>query len=370
MVERFSIDIIEKDSNEQLQALQKRGYLSSSNIKPIIFFGAGLWGVTYLEATQQITPIPILFCDNDSRKWGTIIEGVSVISFDELKDKYYDSAIVITSPDYYNEIEKQLEDNNMHDNLLEVAIDVFFNVNFNNYFSLVDKNLDKFSRVYSWFSDDYSKQLFYDKINYCISANPRYLVSHRSKAPQYFDPDIVTLSQDETFVDGGAFIGDTVDEIIKQTKGIFKKIYSFEPEKTKHLEFLEKFSSLRNVELVPYGLWEKKGILRFNSSNSGYSRVSEEGDIEIPVISVDEVLNGEVVTFIKMDIEGAELKALKGAEKTIKKYRPRLAICIYHKPLDIIEIPYYIKELVPEYKFYLRHYSSMYTETVLYAIAD
>lgn len=74
------------------------------------------------------------------------------------------------------------------------------------------------------------------------------------------------------------------------------------------------------------------------------------------------------MTFIKMDIEGAELEALHGCRDTIIKYRPKLAICVYHKPEDIIEIPSYIHEIVPEYKLYLRHHSKDLSETVLYAL--
>lgn len=73
------------------------------------------------------------------------------------------------------------------------------------------------------------------------------------------------------------------------------------------------------------------------------------------------------MTFIKMDIEGSELNVLKDARKTIMKYKPRLAICIYHKPEDIYEIPEYILSIVPEYRFWIRHYSSYTWETALYA---
>ena len=80
------------------------------------------------------------------------------------------------------------------------------------------------------------------------------------------------------------------------------------------------------------------------------------------------LMNKEEVTFIKMDIEGAELKALKGAKNIILRDKPKLAISIYHKPEDIVEIPLFIKELVPEYKLYIRHYSNDSIETVLYAV--
>lgn len=88
----------------------------------------------------------------------------------------------------------------------------------------------------------------------------------------------------------------------------------------------------------------------------------------ISTTSIDMIAGGEPVTFIKMDIEGAELEALKGAQETIKKYRPTLAISIYHRPQDIVELPEYIKTLIPEYKLYLRNYHLDHTETVLCAI--
>ena len=74
------------------------------------------------------------------------------------------------------------------------------------------------------------------------------------------------------------------------------------------------------------------------------------------------------MTFIKMDIEGAELEALRGAESIIRKQRPKLAICVYHKPEDIWTIPMYILSLQNDYRLFLRHYSFGDTETVLYAI--
>ena len=87
----------------------------------------------------------------------------------------------------------------------------------------------------------------------------------------------------------------------------------------------------------------------------------------LEVVALDDVID-DSVTFIKMDIEGSELKALEGAKGLIKKYKPKLAISVYHKPEDIVELPLYIKTLIPEYKLYLRHYSNFYRETILYAI--
>lgn len=117
------------------------------------------------------------------------------------------------------------------------------------------------------------------------------------------------------------------------------------------------------------GLYNQKGELRF-CSNGTAGTIKDDGDVVVPVIDIDTLVNGNPVTFIKMDIEGSELKALQGAEQTIKMYKPTLAICVYHKKEDIIEIPNYILSIVPEYKLYLRHYSNHTEETVLYATMD
>ena len=103
------------------------------------------------------------------------------------------------------------------------------------------------------------------------------------------------------------------------------------------------------------------------TDNPAGSSIRENGEELINTISLDDVLNGKKVTFIKMDIEGAEYNALLGSEKTIKKWHPRMAISVYHKSEDILEIPALILNIESDYKFALRHYMSDYRETILYA---
>jgi FkbM family methyltransferase len=127
---------------------------------------------------------------------------------------------------------------------------------------------------------------------------------------------------------------------------------------------------IRNVEMIQTGLWSRKDKLYFNSmdTNPSAARIVNNGAESIDVVSIDEFLDGKKATLIKMDIEGAELEALKGAQKTIEKFRPKLAVCLYHKPEDILKIPHYILGLIPDYKLYIRHYSSTENENVLFAV--
>lgn len=184
---------------------------------------------------------------------------------------------------------------------------------------------------------------------------------------QYFDDEIIKLTDGEVFVDGGCYDFETSRILIEKCRP--DKIYAFEPDKFNLEKVRNEIQKNKGVdiELLDKGLWNKSETLYFDARGDIESRVVEDGEEKIEVVALDEVIK-EKVTFIKMDIEGSELRALKGARNIIQTYRPKLAICIYHKPEDIVDIPAYIKKLVPEYKFYIRHYSYSAAETVLYAV--
>ena len=186
---------------------------------------------------------------------------------------------------------------------------------------------------------------------------------------QYFDKEIMMPQEDEVFIDGGCFDCDTDREFIKWCGGNYKKIYAFEPDLKNYERCLEycREENLQNIVLYQKGLWSRETELLFQDTGDGSSRIGE-GTVEIQTVAIDAVVGDEAVSFIKMDIEGAELEALRGAEKTILRNRPRLAICIYHKPEDVIAIPEYILSLHSDYKLYIRHYSLNDCETVLYAV--
>lgn len=177
---------------------------------------------------------------------------------------------------------------------------------------------------------------------------------------QYFD--VFTPQNEEIFVDAGSFKGETIIDFIKWSNENYKKIYALEPLKDMYHRIQE--MGVLNAEVYNYAAWNKKDQLRFAEQGPD-SRITNHG-IEVKAVDIDSIVKDKV-TFLKMDIEGSELKALEGAKNTIIKDHPRLAICIYHKPEDVIEIPAYILSLVSDYRFYIRHYHLSMSETVLYA---
>lgn len=184
---------------------------------------------------------------------------------------------------------------------------------------------------------------------------------------QYFD-EVMQFGEDEVFVDAGCFNCGTDIEFAEKCPD-YKEIIAFEPDPVQYnnCKEISQANAIRNYTIYNIGLLDEESELSFmQKGHSG--RLSQEGNIRIKVDTLDRILQGKKVTFIKMDIEGAELKALRGCRDTIAEHRPKLAICVYHKPEDIIEIPSYIHEIAPEYKFYLRHHSKGLAETVLYAV--
>ncbi len=127
---------------------------------------------------------------------------------------------------------------------------------------------------------------------------------------------------------------------------------------------------MKNIEAVKLGLFSENKDFNITNSAGGSSLIATNKGERIQLVKLDDFVKEKKlrkVDFIKMDIEGSELDALKGSEETIKKYKPKLAICVYHKGKDMIYIPQYLKSLVPEYKFFLKHNTEFWGDTVLYA---
>ncbi|MCI9441903.1 MAG: FkbM family methyltransferase [Ruminococcus sp.] len=191
--------------------------------------------------------------------------------------------------------------------------------------------------------------------------------------PQYMEPDIFPPAEKEIYVDVGVYdLQNSIDFSKWAVKG-YEKIYAFEPDPQCFQHSLERLNEMgdefqRKMELVQKGLSDVNGILEFPSEYKGSGIYGEGGTISVEVVSLDSYLNGRPVTLVKMDVEGAEMNVLLGMRETILRYKPRLEICVYHKHEDLFEIASFLLDLVPEYKFYLRHYNSNETETVLFCM--
>jgi len=237
--------------------------------------------------------------------------------------------------------------------------------------------------IASALQDEESKRTYLSIIEYRKREFSRQLFQKKENTPiyhgcenQYFINDFFKYEENEILVDCGAYIGDSIEAFLKIVPN-FSKIIALEPDSNNFKQLQEKYKETKNIFLINAGVWEKNDCLNFSMEEYGpVSCLSKSNPkdnkkiISVNVLALDtiEEVKKSKVSFIKMDIEGAELEALKGAEETIKKNKPRLAISIYHYNRHFIEIPEYIHSIVPEYKLYVRHHNKEYPhETVLYA---
>jgi FkbM family methyltransferase len=172
----------------------------------------------------------------------------------------------------------------------------------------------------------------------------------------YFDLDLLTCNPDEVLVDIGAFAGDTVIDYINTYTMNYKKIYCYEIHENTFNHLLNNLKDIPNIEFRRKGAGEKNGIMYLSDNTYDSShRLLENGKNEVETVTIDDDIT-EPVTFIKMDIEGGELNALKGCINHIRNHKPKLAISVYHGYDDLWIIPRYIDEICPGYTFNLRYY--------------
>lgn len=199
--------------------------------------------------------------------------------------------------------------------------------------------------------------------------------NHEASHRQYFLPQLFRKDRPVRFIDCGAFDGDTVRELFAQI-GQVEALALFEP-CDKNLKELQRFIRMnRNdlsdeIILFPCGVWDTTTQLCFDNGAAAASAVSTAGESCIQCVALDDALHGFRPTLIKMDVEGAEPAALRGAESMIREYKPDLAISVYHSLSHFWEIPKIVRQWVPEYRLFLRTYAAAGFETVMYAtVAD
>jgi FkbM family methyltransferase len=201
-----------------------------------------------------------------------------------------------------------------------------------------------------------------------------------SRAVRDYEDGVVALGQNEVFVDGGAFNGESSMGFIERVKSqslSYSHVYAFEPDAVVCRQAAERLAQCQNLTLVPKGLWSVETELGlFESSATASSSFVDipvgSPTANVSVTSLDAAFAGlpdsDLPTFIKMDIEGAEREALMGAAGIIKRKKPKLAICAYHKPEDVFSLPQVILSMRDDYRFALRQHENGLWDTVLYGV--
>lgn len=276
------------------------------------------------------------------------------------------------------------------------------------FFDFALRNVDALLETSELYEDTYSRISHLSTVLYRLTWNPKYLetiaVGHGATGfnAYLFDQTYLKFTDDETYIDAGAFTGDSIEAFLAAVGGKFKHIYSFEPSAANNAAIRERLRRLQDsyvkplrpaVTLFQKGVWSHADNLSF-SHNLDYQEAGATTSplaahllasgmrpdapqstsglaIEtVPVVAIDDA-TAQDATFIKYEVEGSEMEALRGSEKTIHKNRPKLSVAVYHKPEDLLTLPRYIKELDLGYRMGFRQHTVLMCDaTYIYCTID
>ena len=229
----------------------------------------------------------------------------------------------------------------------------------------------EYQRTYELLSDERSAKVMQLYLNAATAGEFQELFTETYEKTAYFNRITNELKID-ILIDCGAYDGDSIHDFVNVFPD-YKRIIAVEPDPSNLERLLERQRNegIRNLTIINKGLGANEGVFHFMANGESNSFLDDDGDVEIQITTLDEIskeLTGNI--FVKMDIEGSELDTLHGAEKLIREKHPVMAICVYHKEEDLIEIPQFIHRTVGEgvYNYYFGFHGLDLAELVFYAI--
>lgn len=342
-------------------------FLDKTEKHNIVIWGCGQIASEVIYLLKRKRNISHLV-DANPAKIGTDFEGYKIEASEDVFSKGFDGAVLICSL-YLTDIARKLEEYGVKE-----YFSAFFMMRKDLWKEIVTEIPDEgqLSLLKGLLADRRSADIVDKIVEKRRTRNIDY--SDIMTREEYLLDDIFTFYNDEVYVDAGAFDGDTIIAFIKKVRN-FKKIYCFEADKVNYekmklrLQLAQQVYGEDRIRCFNVALCDYIGRVPFVSLGSEASKVDTVhqawNNENVDCVTIDSVLKD--ASYIKMDIEGSELGALKGAKELIKRCKPKMAVCIYHRPEDLWQIPIYIHSLVPEYRMFIRHHGNIYYDTVLYA---
>lgn len=383
-IESIFSEYVKEKPKIEVSVEQTKQELSSYESK-IVLYGAGSAGIAFLYQLREIGINPIFFADANENKIGHICEEISIIAPSQILEKVGAEALVIVCINtdgkrYCKSFDEALRVGGHHavyDNLRKFGCK---NVIDYTYFRrchalfckekynapscsdvyLMEEHIDEISEVYEFLADDLSKEIF-EKIVRFRLLDDSIDVPTIDQSKQYFEYGFYPKREDEIFVDCGAFNGISFRTFLKENANKFQKYYGIEPDEENFIQ-LQTFKKLLSNEiqqkmiLFQGAAWDNDSGASLYELHGPGSFIADIGQKKIRTITIDALLQNQKATYIKMNIEGSEKEALKGAKNTIEAYKPKLAIAGYHRTDDLWKIPLQIKSYRSDYKLYLRSY--------------
>ena len=358
-------------------------YIPKVENKNIILYGNGIYGKFLFEAFAHIGyRHNIKYIINDFVSSIESYKEVPVVKYSDISINDNDDIIVVGIQNADKLIDKLQRDGHNYiladpaqsffqDNLMgsvykcinmSVISDVFGRIKY-----FYENMLDKEEYIVNLYEEDLSRTIIKNRLEFYKTGDCKYIDLTPIAQSEYFSSDYYHINDNEVYVDCGAYDGDSILSFINYVDGRYDKIIGFEPDSISFKKLNDNLASYSNVNCFPYATGSENGEIQFESTGTlGSSSLNSKGDV-VEVKRLDDLLSDEKITLVKIDVEGAEIDTLKGMAEIIRIQKPKMAVCIYHLMDDIINIPEYLHELVPEYNFKVRQHVESILDTVLYA---
>jgi FkbM family methyltransferase len=346
--------------------------------KDIVLAGAGDVGRNTVTGLRKLGIEPLAFTDNNSNLWGTQRDGLPVMSPYDAARRYGGKAVFVVTIYNCSGLVRQLKSLNCIRVVPFAHLYWKYPETFMPHCCLdlpqaIYEQSDKIRMMLPLWRDDASRVEYLAQIRWRLFFDSENMPPSCPLSELYFPLDLISFVENEVYIDCGAFDGANIGSFIEQTDSRFKKIIAFEPDPGSYKMLGDYISTLpfemrSKIVTVQSTIGKSKGVVNFDSQGAVASCVIESGGIIVGRVSLDDILQKESPTYIKMDIEGAEMDALIGAKELIRDASAVWAICLYHKQTDLWQIPLFMRSVSDHYDLYLRRHAEDCWELVLYAI--
>ncbi len=344
--------------------------------KPIVLYGMGNGAERVMDKLEEINVFPKGIFSSSGFAKNKVFRGLKLCSFEDIEKTYKDFLVLVCFGSARDEVLENINRIAKSKELYIPDVPVYGNTVFTKEYYLKHKENSAF--IKNNFSDERSKEVFENIINFKLSGKLEFLKAAEDNETEVFN-NILNFNKVNSVLDLGAYKGDTAEYYLNLKGNL--KIFAVEPD-VKNFKKLKAFAENKNIKCYNYAILNKCGDFEFGGNggrnqtfasqmsypnfklnNKGIynknNKKTEEKDIKtVKTVTIDFLCENENINpdFIKFDIEGEELNALKGAVNTIKTKKPVLYISAYHKTEDILDIPNFVLSLNMGYKMYIRHY--------------
>lgn len=325
-------------------------HLKQTN-KPIVLYGMGNGADRVLDelAARGIEAAGVFASDEFVR--GHSFRGFPVTTYAAAKERFGEMIVLVcfgsSLPDVMDRIRRIDAEQELYMPDLPVCGGALFDQ------AMYEEHAEELAEIRSLLADEQSVKVFDNIISYRLSGKISYLSACETTPDEAYET-IFRLTDDETYLDLGAYNGDTVAEFLSHVND-YREIIALEPDPKNYKKLVKNTEHLSRIRCINAGIYKEACELTFAANAGRNSTVSAKGRIT-HMESVDSLLQGAPVSFINMDVEGQEQNAILGAADTIRTHKPKMLISCYHRSEDLFLLPREVLKLRDDYRICLRHY--------------